>query len=110
MASRGEAVFFCLIPLTLFCIAGCSTEADPPASAVHHARIATLAPHLTELVFAAGAGDKLVGVSAYSDYPAEALELPLIGDAFAVDHEQLALLKPGPAARLAGRHTGARGR
>ncbi len=61
---------------------------------MHHARIATLAPHLTELVFAAGAGDKLVGVSAYSDYPAEALELPLIGDAFAVDHEQLAMLNP----------------
>jgi len=49
---------------------------------------------LTELVFAAGAGDKLVGVSAYSDYPAAALELPLIGDAFAVDHEQLAMLEP----------------
>jgi iron complex transport system substrate-binding protein len=94
MASRGEAVFFCLIPLTLFCIGGCSTEADSPTSTAHHARIATLAPHLTELVFAAGAGDKLVGVSAYSDYPAEALELPLIGDAFAVDHEQLALLNP----------------
>ena len=61
---------------------------------MHHARIATLAPHLTELVFAAGAGDKLVGVSAYSDYPAEALELPLIGDALAVDHEQLAMLNP----------------
>jgi iron complex transport system substrate-binding protein len=85
---------FWLIPLTLFCIGGCSIESDQPASTVHHARIATLAPHLTELVFAAGAGDKLVGVSAYSDYPAEALELPLIGDAFAVDHEQLALLNP----------------
>jgi iron complex transport system substrate-binding protein len=83
-----------LIPLTLFCIGGCSIEADQPASTAHHARIATLAPHLTELVFAAGAGDKLVGVSAYSDYPAEALELPLIGDAFAVDHEQLAMLNP----------------
>ncbi|MDX2411185.1 MAG: cobalamin-binding protein [Woeseiaceae bacterium] len=83
-----------MITLTLFCIGGCSIDADQPTSTVHHARIATLAPHLTELVFAAGAGDKLVGVSAYSDYPAEALELPLIGDAFAVDHEQLAMLNP----------------
>jgi iron complex transport system substrate-binding protein len=88
------ARFSWLIPLTLFCIGGCSTETDPPAATASHARIATLAPHLTELVFAAGAGDRLVGVSAYSDYPAAALELPLIGDAFAVDHEQLAMLEP----------------
>jgi iron complex transport system substrate-binding protein len=49
---------------------------------------------LTELVFAAGAGDALVGVSAYSDYPPAALELPVIGDAFVVDQEQLAILQP----------------
>ena len=57
-------------------------------------RIVTLAPHLTELVFAAGAGELLVGVSAYSDYPPEAREIPVVSDAFAVDQEQLALLKP----------------
>ena len=57
-------------------------------------RIVTLAPHLTELVFAAGAGDYLVGVSAYSDYPPEALELPIVSDAFTVDQEQLAVLAP----------------
>ena len=85
---------FWLIPFGLFCIGGCSTESDQPVSRAHHDRVATLAPHLTELVFAAGAGDKLVGVSAYSDHPEEALELPLIGDAFAVDHEQLAMLNP----------------
>jgi iron complex transport system substrate-binding protein len=45
-------------------------------------------------VFAAGAGDTLVGVSAYSDYPAAALELPVIGDAFMIDQEQLAVLNP----------------
>jgi iron complex transport system substrate-binding protein len=45
-------------------------------------------------VFAAGAGDALVGVSAYSDYPAEARQLPVIGDAFMVDQEQLAVLQP----------------
>ncbi len=57
-------------------------------------RIVTLAPHLTELVFAAGAGEYLVGVSAYSDYPPEALEIPVISDAFTVDQEQLAILAP----------------
>ncbi|MDJ0908434.1 MAG: cobalamin-binding protein [Woeseiaceae bacterium] len=57
-------------------------------------RIVTLAPHLTELVFAAGAGEYLVGVSAYSDYPPEALEIPIVSDAFTVDQEQLAILAP----------------
>jgi len=57
-------------------------------------RIVTLAPHLAELVSAAGAGDFLVGVSNYSDYPKEITALPVIGDAFVVDQEQLALLNP----------------
>ena len=88
------ARLFWLALLTLFFLGGCSTDTDPSPPTASHDRIATLAPHLTELVFAAGAGHKLVGVSAYSDYPAAALELPLIGDAFAVDHEQLAVLEP----------------
>jgi len=86
--------FSWLILFAPFFLSGCSTETDPPTPTATHDRVATLAPHLTELVFAAGAGHKLVGVSAYSDYPAAALELPLIGDAFAVDHEQLVILEP----------------
>jgi iron complex transport system substrate-binding protein len=57
-------------------------------------RIVTLAPHLTELVYAAGAGNDLVAVGRYSDYPPEALAKPVIGDAFTVDYEALAQLKP----------------
>jgi iron complex transport system substrate-binding protein len=57
-------------------------------------RIVSLAPHLAELVFAVGAGDLLVGVSAFTDYPDAAAALPLVGDAFSLDQEQLALLRP----------------
>jgi iron complex transport system substrate-binding protein len=57
-------------------------------------RVVTLAPHLAELVVAAGAGGLLVGVSAYSDYPPEIASLPVIGDAFVVDQEKLTLLEP----------------
>ena len=57
-------------------------------------RVVTLAPHLAELVFSAGAGATLVGVSAYSDYPDEVAGLPVIGDAFVVDQELLVLIKP----------------
>jgi iron complex transport system substrate-binding protein len=45
-------------------------------------------------VYAAGAGETLVGVSAYSDYPPDVVDLPIVGDAFMIDQEQLALLKP----------------
>jgi iron complex transport system substrate-binding protein len=57
-------------------------------------RIVTLAPFLTELVYAAGAGDKLAAVSSYSDFPAEAKLKPVIGDASAIDMERLITLKP----------------
>lgn len=69
------------------------SDRSGPESAVYE-RIVTLAPNLTELVFAVGGEDALVGVSAWSDYPPEALELPVVGDAFNVDQEQLALLEP----------------
>jgi iron complex transport system substrate-binding protein len=58
------------------------------------ARIVTLAPYLTELAFAAGAGAKLVGVSAFSDFPPEARALPQISDSAHVDFEALARLTP----------------
>ena len=57
-------------------------------------RIVTLAPHLTELAYAAGAGADVAAVGRFSDYPPEALAKPIVGDAFAVDYEALARLKP----------------
>lgn len=81
--------------IALITLAACS-EATPPAqaSSATYSRIVTLAPNLTELVFWAGAGELLVGVSAYSDHPPEALELPVVGDAFMIDQERLAVLQP----------------
>jgi iron complex transport system substrate-binding protein len=57
-------------------------------------RIVSLSPHITELLFAAGAGDRIVGVDAYSDYPQAALGLARVGDATALDMERLLSLKP----------------
>jgi iron complex transport system substrate-binding protein len=45
-------------------------------------------------MFTIGAGEQLVGVSAWSDYPPQVLDLPVVGDAFTVDQEQLLLLNP----------------
>ena len=57
-------------------------------------RAVALSPHLAELVFAAGAGAKLVGVMRYSEYPPAAAALPVIGDAFALNLEAIAALRP----------------
>jgi iron complex transport system substrate-binding protein len=57
-------------------------------------RIVALAPHLTELVYAAGAGNQLVAVGKYSDFPPAALAKPVISDSFAVNYEALAQLRP----------------
>ena len=84
-----------LAAITLIGLGGCSQATPPPEqSSTAYSRLVTLAPNLTELVFWAGAGEFLVGVSAYSNYPAQALELPVIGDAFMIDHERLAVLQP----------------
>lgn len=57
-------------------------------------RAVSLAPSITELVFAAGAGDKLVGVTTYCDFPAEARSIQKIGDTQTPNIESIIALKP----------------
>lgn len=57
-------------------------------------RIVSVAPHLTELLFAAGAGDRVVGVDAWSDFPAAARRLPRVGDSAQLDLERIVALRP----------------
>ena len=57
-------------------------------------RIISLAPSLTELLYAAGAGSKLVGVVEYSDYPQAAKALPIIGRYDMLDMEKILQLQP----------------
>lgn len=57
-------------------------------------RIVSLSPHITELIFAAGAGNRLVGVDRYSDYPEAAKWIPSIGDSSSLDLERILALKP----------------
>jgi iron complex transport system substrate-binding protein len=54
----------------------------------------SLAPHVTEQLFAAGAGGKIVGASEYSDYPEEAKRLPRVASSGAVNLEMVLALKP----------------
>lgn len=76
-------------------------------------RVVALAPNLTEVVFALGAGSSLVGVSDYSDYPPEARTIPRVGG-LDISAERVASLRPdlvlatregnarGPVSALAG--------
>ncbi|MCO6411952.1 MAG: cobalamin-binding protein [Thiogranum sp.] len=69
--------------------AGRSVRLSAPAQ-----RIVSLAPHITELLFAAGAGDRVVGVSQFSDYPPEAAALPQVGGGAGLDLEAIIGLRP----------------
>ena len=68
---------------------GADVRLDRPAT-----RIVTLAPHLAETVFAAGAGAKLVGTVEYSDFPEAVKTLPRVGGYSKLDLEAIAALRP----------------
>ena len=57
-------------------------------------RIITLAPHATELLYAAGAGDRLIGTVDYSDFPPAAKKIPRVGSYDRFDLEAISALKP----------------
>lgn len=57
-------------------------------------RIVSLAPHVTEQLFAAGAGSKIVGASEYSDFPEQAKKLPRVASSGAINLEMVLALKP----------------
>lgn len=57
-------------------------------------RIISLAPHITELLFAAGAGDRVVGVIDFSNYPEAAKKITNIGSHALLDLERIVSLKP----------------
>jgi iron complex transport system substrate-binding protein len=58
------------------------------------ARIVSTSPSITETLFALGAGARVVGVSNYCRFPAEALALPKVGTYTKPDPEKIALLRP----------------
>src|SRR5262249_32845332 len=57
-------------------------------------RIISLAPGATEMLFAAGAGGRVIATVEYSDAPPTAKQVPRIGDVTAVDMERLVALRP----------------
>src|SRR3984885_11329680 len=70
------------------------TAAQRSAGAEPVPRIISLSPHITELLFAAGAGDRIVGVDDSSDYPPAVAGIARVGEPAALDIEGLLKLKP----------------
>ncbi len=61
---------------------------------VNITRIVSTAPSVTENIFAVGAGDRLVGVTTFCNYPEEAKAIPKIGDTMTPNMESIIALKP----------------
>ena len=87
------ALYCCCLPLqaavTVQDDTGRSVTLPQPAM-----RIVSLAPHLTEQLFAIGAGEKIVGAVDYSDYPEAAKAIPRVGGYSRLDLERILALKP----------------
>lgn len=62
--------------------------------AVAPQRIVSLAPGATEMLFAIGAGARVVGTSRYSDQPAAARAVPRVGDVASIDLERILAMRP----------------
>lgn len=88
------AVVLLLFPLAAFAIEVQDDRGETLVLAQPARRIVSLAPHATELIYAAGAGERLIAVTAFSDYPEAASRLPALGDSGKVDVERVLTLKP----------------
>lgn len=74
-----------------------------PVEAAGPVRIVSTAPNVTEIIYALGEGDRLVGVTSYCDYPPEARTKTVIGDFASPSMEAILALKPDLVVILADR-------
>jgi iron complex transport system substrate-binding protein len=103
---RVHTCFWLLLSATLSIVPTASAAETPSAISVRDfqgrevnlaqpaQRIVALSPHIVENTFSAGAGDKLVGVVSYSDYPEQARHIERIGNFQSWSLEALIALQP----------------
>jgi iron complex transport system substrate-binding protein len=87
-------VMLTLMMLVVTALAGCDAPASARRTSSGPQRIVSLAPAITETLFALGAGAEVVGVSQYCDYPPEVVKLPKIGTFLTPNIEAIAGLRP----------------
>jgi len=76
------------------CLSCARYDSALPSESAGQQRIVSLAPNITEILFAVGAGGTLVGVTTYCDYPQEASRITKIGEFTNVNMEKIVALKP----------------
>ncbi|MFC4931830.1 cobalamin-binding protein [Massilia sp. GCM10023247] len=93
-----KAILFALLALCMQAANAAVSVVDDSGRQVTLAqparRVISMAPHVTELLFAAGGGARIVGAMNYSDYPQAARTIPLIGSNSQIDLERVVAMKP----------------
>ncbi len=97
-AYRPAMIFRLLAPVVILALASCApprytTEVKMSAGRPVN-RVVSLVPSMTEDLFAVGAGDKVVGVSSFTDYPPAAKRLPVIASFASIASERVVALHP----------------
>lgn len=80
--------------LLLLTVAACDRAREGARPPAPPARIISCAPNLTEMLFALGAGDRLVGVTRYCRFPPEARRIPPLGDLYSPSLEAMVAARP----------------
>jgi iron complex transport system substrate-binding protein len=99
-----------LVPLVSLCLTlltACTETQEQIEVPTDINRVVSMAPSLTECLFAVGAGDQVVGVTTFCGYPAEANGLPRIGGYTDANYEKIYSLKPDLAILLDEHYTAA---
>jgi len=96
---RNLLLLFLLVSAGWSQLAGAAIDVvDDAGNTVHLAqparKIVSLSPHLTELLFSAGAGKQVVGVVSFSSYPPAAEDITHVGDFQSLDLERIVSLHP----------------
>jgi iron complex transport system substrate-binding protein len=94
MHSKGFSIVLIASQLLLGISAGFNSHDSLAKQERYPQRIITLAPHLSELVDAAGGSNRLVSVSAFSNLPESVKQLPITSDARSIDLEKMKSLRP----------------
>lgn len=87
--------FVSIIAIALCCACSASPpKADLQAAGGAPQRIVSLKPNITEILFALGVGDRVVGVTTWCNYPKAATTLPKVGDYLRAFPEQVVAVHP----------------
>lgn len=85
---------FILLAISVFAISNNISAENSLSKITNAQRIIALAPHSVELLYAIGAGDRIIATTEYADYPKEALSIPRIGNANGIQIERVVEEKP----------------